>query len=151
MTVKFLHDPPRVSLYKSAAQSCANDAGLAFGTSVTWDTEAYDDFAMHGASSSQMFAPVTGLYCLQASIWFAGNATGVRYIKADINDTTDVAYDRILATGGTANINCHISVDVQLTEGDFVKIKATQNSGVALNLIAGFGLCTAQLRWVAQS
>lgn len=155
MTVKFLHDPPRVSLWKNAnAQSVANDAGLAFGTTIGWDAEEYDDFGMHAAgTSANIVIPVTGLYYVSTKVWFQGNATGVRYIQC-FNSTTStvLGYTRLLATGGTANIDLYWAKDVQLAEGDVIQVKATQNSGAALSLIIGDpNLCNFQARWVAQS
>ncbi len=155
MTVKFLYNPPRVSLFKDInAQSVANDAALAFGTTIGWDGEEYDDFGMHAAgTSANIVIPVTGLYYVSAKVWFTGNATGVRYIQC-FNSTTStiLGYTRLLATGGTANIDLSWSRDVQLAEGDVIQVKATQNSGVSLPLIIGDpSLCNFQARWVGQS
>ena len=104
---------------------------------LTFDTERYDSGDLHSTSSNtgRLTAPITGLYSVGANVRFASNATGQRQVALRINGTTFIAYVLVQAANGDATF-LNVSTDYQLTAGDYVEVRAYQNSGGNLNVTA---------------
>lgn len=129
---------PRVFLRSAAAQSIPTGAF----TALTFDTEPYDvndpvtAASMHSiiTNLSRITAQVAGTYQFSGSCSFTGNATGRRGLRWDVNGTTPVAGSQIIqAATTTGNVGIMAaSVPISLGIGDYVELKAFQDSGGAL-------------------
>jgi hypothetical protein len=128
-------------VYKSVVQSIPN----ATWTLATWDTEAFDTNGYHSTvtNPSRMTAPVTGYYLIMASIGWAANTTGIRYVQFYKNGAgvlaggTTLLYQPRLGSesGGTDAVQT-VSQLAYLTAGEHVEMFVHQSSGGALNLLA---------------
>jgi hypothetical protein len=122
------------SLFKSADQSCPNDSG----TTVTFDSEAFDTDAYHSTSTntSRITIPAgkAGKFLLIGRIDFAANSTGQRHLNFIKNGSFNTiglwAYQATAAGTGGA----YASVVVDAADGDYYEISAYQNSGSAVNM-----------------
>ena len=103
-------------------------------TNVVFDTEDFDDDAMHLASGSGIVAQRAGRYELSGGIGFAANATGRRGARWTVNNTAVDGSEVIVMT--TSSLTCSISVRtvvVELAVGDTVRLQGYQESGGSLN------------------
>lgn len=128
---------PQARVYNSA-----NISHVTSGTeqTVTFNSELYDSGGLHStsANTSRLTAPITGLYDIGASIRFASNATGYRYIYLLLNGATAIIVHSVPAANGIVTV-LPVSTHYQLAAGDYVEVVANQTSGGALNLQAGAG------------
>lgn len=128
--VDFLANPPCARVFHNAAQSIANTtfAALAF------NSERYDVDTMHSTvtNTSRLTCNTPGLYHLEASVEFAGNATNTRQAMIRLNGTTYIA--RSTSPGVTVDQSLVVSCDYRLSATDYVELVVWQNSGGALNI-----------------
>ena len=104
-------------------------------TDIPWDAEVYDPAAMHSTTVQPELIrpPIPGLWRVNATGYFAANATGIRKI--------DVLVNGAVVSGGSVTMNAtssdvaalSVSVDLKLLATDTVRIQAYQNSGGPLN------------------
>lgn len=131
-------DPPRCRLWNSANISHTTSGTL---QALTFDTETYDVGGMHSTSvnTSRITVPTdgAGTYDIGGSIQWATNATGYREIAIRVNGTTIISYSRVPNSGGVDGSRVAIHTQYRLAVGDFVELLANQNSGGALNVVAG--------------
>jgi hypothetical protein len=109
-------------------------------TSVTFQAEQFDTNSLHDntTNNSRITIPTgyAGKYQINASVNFAGNATGDREIYIYRNNTDYYTY---IVTKGTSTLNnLQSSIIVNLAAGDYLEIKVWQDSGGALNLLSDF-------------
>lgn len=126
----------RVSVYHASNQSLTTGTV----TTLVFNTEDYDPQAMHVAgSTSDLTAPVAGVYYVTLRIEFAANATGVRMARVAKNGDTPVVAEESKdpPADGTTTGTVTLSFDIQLAAGDFLRARAYQTSGGALNVLAG--------------
>lgn len=127
-------DPPRCRVSKSATQSIANSAT----TSVTFDTEDFDDGGMHSTTSntSRITIPTggAGTYMVGGMVEFAANATGQRTIYVVLNGTATQATVTNVTASGTVASRLACATLVQVVAGDYLELQVNQNSGGALNV-----------------
>lgn len=139
-------DPPRCRLTKSTTQSIANNTT----TSVTFDTEAFDDGGMHSTTTntSRVTIPTggDGTYLVGAHVEFAANATGHRTLLITVNGTSTQTTVRENSVSGTLETRLACSSLVQLVAGDYVEARVVQTSGGSLNVAAS---CNLWACWVA--
>lgn len=102
-------------------------------TTLAWDTESWDTDAYHSTvtNTSRLTAPATGTYAVWGAIGFAsGSTTGDRYIAFRVNGGADFVFSLYgspkSATHGAA---VPLYVQLQLTAGDYVELRAYQDSG----------------------
>jgi hypothetical protein len=122
-------------LRKTANQSISNNAL----TKITFDSENYDSNAFHDNSTNntRITIPVgfAGKYQFTFMSQWASNSTGFRSIVFYINNGEGeniVRLDNsqsVMVLGATLNLN--------LSEGDYVEMACYQNSGGALNINFG--------------
>ena len=105
-------------------------------TAITWEAVDTDSNSMWaGGNPTRMTVKHTGFHTVSASIAFASNATGNRYVGIKKNGTTWVAFMNMLPLSGVDTFAA-ISHSLKLTIADYIEITVLQNSGGALNAIA---------------
>ena len=120
-------------LRKSANQSISNLTD----TAVTFDSETFDTDGFHSTSSntSRITIPagLGGKYRFTFVARFAGNSTGLRNLKFNINGSEGGALYRNSNNGSSAAI-FNASIVLDLSAGDYVEMIVFQDSGGSLNL-----------------
>lgn len=117
---------------KSATQSI-NSATL---TTITFDQETHDSFAMHDnvTNNSRITVPRTGYYEIKVEIGFAANATGQRgYIL--LKNAAEVGRCIVGAGGATTSTTVIGSHIIAATANEYFEIQGYQTSGGALNVL----------------
>jgi hypothetical protein len=126
-------DVPRCRLTNSAAISLTTG----INTTLTFDTEVFDDGGMHSTSTNTARITVptggSGLYIIGGNVEFASNSTGVRSAFIVLNGSTSLAI--VSSPAASASVTrLSVSTIYALNDGDYVELKAQQSSGGALNL-----------------
>ena len=111
--LKWVMDPPRVSVYHSADRTLTTATWtLAIFDSENWDQDGPGSSGgMHSVSSntSRLVAPTAGRYLVSALVYFAGNATGGRGVNFTKNGAgTRSSSNAVLSDAfvpGVANTN----------------------------------------------
>lgn len=120
---------PSTRVYNSTTQGIANTTA----TAVTFDSEEWDDLAMHSTSSntSRFTAQKAGKYRFTGHAFFAADADGYRYGWFRKNGSTDIpgSGDRTLSPGGTGGISVRPECIVQLNAGDYVEMMVEHSAG----------------------
>lgn len=136
-----LDSPPRCHLVLTSNVSIGNDPSLN-GTTISWtDANAYqrDPFDMHDQAGAPTRITIqllsAGFYQVDACLTWAPNGTGERFaqILLNGNEMTNVVASPL--TGLLSAVQT--SRPLIVTPGDYVEIQAIQNSGGALDLVAG--------------
>lgn len=141
---------PRCNVFSAANQSLTSGTTtvLAMGSEV-YDIVQSGDTPSHDlvTDNSRVFIRTSGKYDLTAQVTFAANATGQRVIQIRKNAAGNPASGTLLiqSTGdnigaGTAATVATPAIGVPLVAGDYIELFALQNTGVALNALAGQGL-----------
>lgn len=122
---------PVCKVTNSAAQSLANNTVVA----ITWDTEAFDDCAMHSTASntSRITIKRPGKYRASANAYFASNDVGARQAYFYLNGAAST--DNAIAASAVTGIDKvpHTEIFNLTTAGDYVELRQFQNSGGSLN------------------
>lgn len=127
------HYRPTVRAFNSANIA----VGSASWTSLTFDSEAFDNATMHSTSSntSRLTSTVSGIYLVGATVHFAANATGTRQLRLYQNGATVVARNATSSTlSGSVVTVLEITALVNLPSGNYVEVQAYQDSGGSLNV-----------------
>ena len=110
-------------------------------TVVSLDSEDFDTDGFHSlvTNTSRLTIPVglAGIYVVSASIGFGANSAGIRTTHIYKNGATEIAAIQI-GPAPSASVSTVLPVVWigQLADGDYVEIKAEQNSGSTLSLLA---------------
>lgn len=127
---------PHARVYNSAAISLPTGAV----TALTFNSERYDIGACHSTSSntSRLTVPSgeAGKYLIGATVGFAANPTGYRAILLQVNGVTTIAQQDAISLGAGSAMYLSICTENALAAGDYVELKAFQNSGGNLNALA---------------
>lgn len=128
-----LDQPVICWVYNSAAQTAANNAI----TTVTFDSEVEDDWAMHSPTTNptRVTCVVPGWYHIIGRVGFPANANGQRSLSIVKNGTG--YYGQVTPTpnvGGTSPLIAEASTLLELAVGDYVELQVSQNSGGGLAL-----------------
>lgn len=126
-------DPPNVSVFHSTTQSLTT----ATTTTLSADSENYDNYAMHSTSinNSRLTAPTDtgGRYLCVATVTFAANSTNARQLEFRTNGSTSFGSVRHAASSSGDTVITGTRV-VTLAVGDYVEVRAFQNSGGNLDV-----------------
>jgi len=119
-------------------------AATATLTALTWDTETYDTDTFHSTSAnpSRITIPAgqAGKYAIHAQYRYEHAANGSRQIQVTKNGTNIAYFQKHAGSGGgggSPEDTIQISTVQELAEGDYIEIKAYQDSGTTLDIIAG--------------
>lgn len=129
------HNPPACRVFHNANQSIAVSA---VSQILAFNSERYDTSTMHDpAANTKITIPTAGLYLVTAGVEFASNATGYRQIELLVGGATFIGIDnRTAVNGDTTKLN--IATVYKFTAGQYIEVRALQNSGGALN-VTNFG------------
>ena len=124
---------PSARVYNDADIAVANNSNV----TLTFNKERWDTDTIHDTSTNtgRLTCKTAGIYHIYASVAFASNATGYRYINIRLNGSTMIAtlgHTEVAAS----NENMSISTEYSLAVNDYVELLVYQNSGGALNVIA---------------
>ena len=121
---------PMVRVYHSSNQSIAN----ATYTAPSFNSERYDNNTMHDTvvDNSRLICKTAGMYRITANVQWEANGTGIRGIYLNLNGTTVIAFEQIIAASATLKTIQHISTTYALAINDYVLAGVYQNSGGAL-------------------
>jgi hypothetical protein len=106
--------------------------GSSANTPLTFNTELYDTANMHSGSSSNLTAPVDGVYAVTAEAQWATNGTGVREVLLRKNGSATIAFDTQNAVSTPFTTTQTATTETLLQAGDSVQAQVFQNSGGAL-------------------
>lgn len=127
---------PAVKAYLTASLNI----GSATESLVTWTNESYDTTAMHSTSvnPSRVTIGTTGIYAVKVKIgWTNSSGGNVRVISLFKNGTrVDYFRGGIFANEVSGS---QATQDYSLTAGDYLEVKAYQNSGAPMDVIGGTG------------
>ena len=142
---------PRCSVYQSSVTSISNSA--ASWTVVAFQAEVFDvvqsgDSPMHDnvTNNSRIVIRTAGKYEIAGQVQFASNSTGYRAVSVRLNAAGSGSGGTLLAqTNVDASSTTVVSVplpavEVDLSVGDYIEAFGQQNSGGALNTVAGSGI-----------
>lgn len=146
---------PRCYAYQATLQSLTHNTWAA----VTCDGEVYDivqsgDTAAHDLSTnnSRIYVRTSGKYELSGQVQVASNATGYRAAQIRLNAAGSGVGGTFLAasyqgaiSGVSTSVNV-ISVEAPLNAGDYIELFGLQNSGGALNTVAGQGVTFLRMK-----
>ena len=127
---------PAVHVTHNAAQSTTTgvDTALAFNTE-RYDQAGGASSTMHDTvtNNSRLTAIYAGVYKVSATVEFAANGTGLRWIFFRINGTTTIAKDsRMAVTTGDPTV-ISLTMDYSFAVNDYVECLVRQSSGGNLN------------------
>jgi len=120
---------PAVSAFGTEAQSIKHEGS---GASLVLDSEYFDTAGMHstGEDQEKLFAPVDGIYQVNASVTWAADSDGLRQLflrKNGVGSTLGTDSRTPLAAPSTTSQT--VSALVPLEEGDYVDARVFQSSG----------------------
>jgi hypothetical protein len=120
--------------YHNAAQSIASGGP---GTVLALNSERYDTDGFHDTvtNSSRLTVPAgkDGKYRITGTVQFAANATGERRLEILLNGATVIGRVSSAAVSGTAPTVLTVTCDYGFVAGDYVELRAFQDSGGALD------------------
>lgn len=132
-----LANPPAAKMRNSTTQSIANTTT----TALTWDTEDFDTVGGHSTvTNTSRYTVQTGYagkYRLNATVFYAGNATGDREMFFFKNGSAIAGSQGNNIPGAATAVSASSTCLVQLAVGDFVEAFTFQNSGGALSTATG--------------
>lgn len=132
--------PSKLGFSGARVNNSANisiDSGV--DTALTFNTEQYDTDAYHSTSSNtgRLTIPETSFYYMTASVQFAANATGYRFLLIGLNATPIyiVHVSNPATTAGAVHV-ASVSTVLSLAAGDYLQLFVNQSSGGPLNVEA---------------
>jgi hypothetical protein len=133
-----LPSQPRCRVYNSASQTLTT----ATETSLTWDSEEFDDGGLHSTSSNtdRLTAPVAGTYLIIGNVTFdSGSIIGDRYIKITYNGTANaIAYAYTEPDDAGNNVEgLSASAIFKLAASDDVVLRAAHTQGSNYDVTGG--------------
>ena len=142
---------PRAYVYQSSVTSVANSA--ASWTLLPMQAEVFDivqsgDSPMHDTTTdpSRIYIRTAGKYEINGQVQIVLNSAGYRAAQVRLNAAgsgsggTQLALN-VVDASSAALVSLPIpTVEVDLSVGDYVEAFAQQNSGGALNTVAGSGI-----------
>jgi len=105
-------------------------------TTIAFDSERYDTNGIHSGSSSQLYCNTAGKYIIHGQVEFADNQTGVRNLYIQLNRTTYLNIINNTPSPASFPTRMEIATITDLDVGDYVELRAFQNSGGDLSLVA---------------
>lgn len=148
---------PRAYVYQSSVTSVANSA--ASWTLLPMQAEVFDivqsgDSPMHDTTTdpSRVYIRTAGKYEINGQVQIVLNSVGYRAAQVRLNAAgsgsggTQLALN-VVDASSAALVSLPIpTVEVALTAGDYVEAFAQQNSGGALNTVAGSGVTFLRMK-----
>lgn len=128
-------DVPYCSLYLSSAQTITSGSHgiILFDTVISDEWDMYDE----GTPTGEIYAPIDGSYLVHVHTRFNPNGTGYRKIDTTFLGVTVLQDD--VETSPDASIGEYLSLTywIGMAAGQRVNVRAFQNSGGDLDILAG--------------
>lgn len=143
----YLANPPACRVYHNVSQSVATSGAF---TKLAMNSERYDTNSMHDTVTlnTRITMNTAGLYVVGGLVDFANNVTGERLATILLNNTVDIAGQRINADT-VADTILNPSAVWKFAAGDYIELRAFQTSGGALNVLASSGVsCEFWATWI---
>lgn len=134
-------------------QTTADTATTATWTAFTWDTETFDNGAMHSTVSNTeritIPAGLGGVYVVSAIGGFVASASGAeRGYRIFLNGTTSIANIRSGFLHATlVNLTALPAVLWEFSATDYVELQGYQDTGGNLDTATGSSWLSAHLLW----
>ena len=143
-----LAGPAQIAASETVAARYTTAAGQSFTTAtpaiIDFATKDYDTHSAVTTGASWKFtAPSSGKYTIQAQFSFAVNATGYRLAELRVNGVQKTTSS--VVGSGTVVVTTQINDTVNLLTGDYVDVRAEQNSGGNLALTASAVNCSIKV------
>ncbi len=108
----------------------------AIETYIDFDVESYDNDSMHESTNpSRITINTSGKYLVTGQVLFNTNGAGDRRLALVKNRVSVEAETRVLPVTGTQTTVIIIR-ELELLAGDYIELRARQNSGGALDMLA---------------
>jgi hypothetical protein len=126
------------TLAPTASRSTSQSIPTSTQTKVSFDDVDSDGWNCWDLSPNptRLTAPVTGRYIITGNVAFEAASAGHRAINILKNNTLELARSDFNPVSNSidthSTVTCHA---VTLTKGDYVELRAWQNSGSALNIL----------------
>lgn len=154
-TIAAILNPAHGMFYQTTATtSIANSTTV--WTPVGFDTEYTDTANGHSTTTNPARYTVPtgwqGLYVVQGSVIFTGNATGQRWAAVGVNGLTpqNGTADGTALAPNSSSFSVSTYAEIVLAAGDYVQLLALQSSGGTLaTTINGAFTSSMTVRWVA--
>jgi hypothetical protein len=117
-------------------------------TTITFDSEVWDDAAFHdtGSNTGRLVAPVTGRYRVSAGIWYA-TTSGTNYILFDKNGAGAFIRGGATAQNGGGS-GMYLSTITALTAADYITVVGYHTQAGSINT-GDSGSTPSQQNWAA--
>lgn len=145
VSIATLANPPRAQLRQIVAQSIPNITW----TALSFTAEDHDSHNGHDnvTNNTRYTAPISGVYEVAGSYWFAANATGVRFSRWMKDGTILVGsgteYQAVSDSGAQSGYPAK-TYQVSMNAGQYLELAVWHNRGSALNTYVGSGSDEAQ-------
>jgi hypothetical protein len=135
--------PPFCALQSTVATSVPNGGS---GANIAFDVEHFDSESMHSTSSNthRITAQTAGWYHIQGIVGYSFNTSADRHAIITINDNNQ--HTTSVHASSATSILIPVAGYLFLSVGDWVSLKAFQQSGGSLNTSAL--ACRFEARWV---
>lgn len=131
---QYLANPPACRVYHNAAQSHTTGTEI----SLAFNSERFDTDSMHDpvTNNSRITFTTAGLYQITGCLEWTANTTGLRYAVIRLNGVTNLC---VVTNNASSSLTTDIVVSTlwKAAAGDYVELRAWQNSGATLNIAAG--------------
>jgi hypothetical protein len=122
---------PSARVFHTSAQAIPNNTF----TALNFGSERWDSAAMHDTvtNNSRITCRVAGEYDIGASVHFAANATGNRFVLLRLNGVTSIGADGSPNFGASQTAYLNTATRYRLAVGDYIEVVVYQDSGGSLN------------------
>lgn len=138
--LSFYDNKPTATLYENAVFSVPNNPSPY--TPVTWQVASEDNWGGHSGvtNPSRYTVQVAGTYRVSGVVTFSSNATGTRAADLQKNGvrfpSNSSGASFVQAVAGFLSVQVP-ATNIVCAVGDYIEMGAFQNSGGALNTVAG--------------
>jgi hypothetical protein len=135
---------PAAKVRKTSTQSIPGSTS----TVLTFDAETFDYGALHDnvTNNSRLTAPITGLYQVNATVWWDTNSTGVRGLRIFAPGLETIAETAGIPT--PARPTQSVSGLVRLFAGAYVQADVLQTSGSTRSVSQGGSGTHLSMHWL---
>jgi hypothetical protein len=144
----------RRPLFVATLSTDSTVAGSTQDQIMSFDTLVHDDDGMliddGAASFSEFYAQRDGIFAVYAQAPFVGNGSHDASCKVAIWVNSNALYAREAPVVGTSSNQDHwraVNGDVSLTEGDYVQIKVSNNTGSTITIKSQYNAPRIVIMW----
>ena len=134
----------------AASHNAAQTITTGTTTTLNFNTENYDTDSIHDTvtDNDRMTAPTIGKYLAIATVEWAANGTGSRYVSIRNQVPTIISEVWLPNNGGSDVLNMQVACIVNLAANDWVNVRVFQNSGGDLDIATSNPLPLFELVWL---